>query len=293
LMQRRRERAIDRVLQRLGLSSEGETGRRVREGLSAPDRATREAAVEGLRAHIPQATAAQLLSVYRATAEEEAALPTVIDILKARALSTDPYVRAVALHLLGELNGLDATITQLQPDEHDVVREVCMAIQERMKAPGATATAKGRLTTIEKMFALGAAPMFSHLTLQGIAELADASVDVEYAPGQILCEQDERGEEVFILLAGEVLILRGRGADEHVINIVGPGSLIGEMAVLDPAPRSATARAGAKGVHVLRLNGDAFREVLNANPTIASGIIRTLAQRLRGTAETQHAFTAS
>jgi Cyclic nucleotide-binding domain len=182
-------------------------------------------------------------------------------------LSTDPYVRAVALHLLGELNGLDATITQLQPDEHDVVREVCMAIQERMKAPGVTATAKGRLTTIEKMFALGAAPMFSHLTLQGIAELAYASVDVEYAPGQILCEQDERGEEVFILLDGEVLILRGRGADEHVINVVGPGSLIGEMAVLDPAPRSATVRAGAKGVRVLRLNGDAFREVLNGtNP---------------------------
>jgi CRP-like cAMP-binding protein len=62
--------------------------------------------------------------------------------------------------------------------------------------------------------------------------------------------------------------------------------------VLDPAPRSATARAGAKGVRVLRLNGDAFREVLNANPTIASGIIRTLAQRLRGTVEIQPAFTA-
>jgi CRP-like cAMP-binding protein len=35
-------------------------------------------------------------------------------------------------------------------------------------------------------------------------------------------------------------------------------------------------------MHVLRLNGEAFREVLNANPAIASGIIRTLAQRLRG-----------
>ena len=135
--------------------------------------------------------------------------------------------------------------------------------------------------------------MFSQLTLEGIAELAQASVDVEFAPGQTLCEQDEHGEEVFILLDGEVLIVRGRGADEHVINVVGPGSLIGEMAVLDPAPRSATARAGAHGVHVLRLNGDAFRDVLNANPTIASGIIRTLAQRLRGTVEMQHAVTAS
>ena len=129
--------------------------------------------------------------------------------------------------------------------------------------------------------------------MEGIAELAHASVDVEYAPGQILCEQDERGDEVFILLDGEVLILQGRGADQHVIMVEGPGSLIGEMAVLDPAPRSATVRVGATGVHVLRLNGDAFRDVLNANPTIASGIIRTLAQRLRSAGQIQHAVTAS
>ena len=294
LMQRRRERAINRVLHGLGLSSEEATGRQVQEGLSSDDRAIREAAVEGLRAHISQATAAQLLSVYRETVDEEATLTTRIDILKVRALSTDPYVRAVALHLLSELDGIDdAMLTQLQQDEHDVVREVTMAIQERMTAEVGTATPKSGLTTIEKMFALGAAPMFSHLTLEGIAELAHASVNVEYAPSQTLFEQDEHGEEVFILLDGEVLIFQGRGADEHIISVEGPGSLIGEMAVLDPAPRSATVRAGAHGVHVLRLNGDAFREVLNANPTIASGIIRTLAQRLRSTAQIQHAVTAS
>ena len=209
-------------------------------------------------------------------------------------MSADPYVRAVSLYLLGELDGIDdALLSQVQQDEHDVVREISLAVQQRRAAKAATTMPKSRLTTIEKMFALGAAPMFSHITLEGIAELAQASVDVEYAPGQILCEQDERGEEVFILLDGEVLIVRGRGADEHVINVVGPGSLIGEMAVLDPAPRSATARAGASGVHVLRLNGDAFRGVLNANPTIASGLIRTLAQRLRGTMETQQAVIAS
>jgi CRP-like cAMP-binding protein len=266
----------------------------VQEGLSSDDRAIREAAVEGLRAHMPQATAAQLLSVYRATAEEEAILTTKIDILKVRALSTDPYVRAVALHLLSELGGVDdAMLTEPQQDEYDVVREVTMAIQESRTAEVDTAAPKRGLTTIEKMFALGAAPMFSHLTLEGIAELAHASVNVEYAPGQTLFEQDEHGEEVFILLGGEVVIFQGHGADEHIIGVEGPGSLIGEMAVLDPAPRSATVRAGAKGVYVLRLNGDAFRDVLNANPTIASGIIRTLAQRLRSTAQIQQAVTAS
>ena len=60
------------------------------------------------------------------------------------------------------------------------------------------------------------------------------------------------------------------------------GGLIGEMAVLDPAPRSATVVAGADGTRVLRLNGDAFRHALNLEPAIADGVIRALAQRLRG-----------
>jgi hypothetical protein len=294
LMQRRRDRAINRVLHRLGLSSEEETGRQVLEGLRTDERARRDATVEALRAHIPPATAAQLLSAYRETADEEATLTTMSDILRARVLSTDPYVRAVALHLLGELDAIDdATLTRLQSDEHDVVREVAAAIQDKMSAKMPPDASKSRLTTIEKMFALGEAPMFSHLTLEGLTELAHASVDAVYAPGKTLWEQGEHGDEVFIILAGEAMILSGHGIDERLINVVGPGSLIGEMAVLDPAPRSATVRAGAHGVHVLQLNGDAFRDVLNANPSIASGIIRTLAQRLRGMVQTQDVVTTS
>jgi CRP-like cAMP-binding protein len=284
LMQRRRERAIERVLHLLGLSSEaGGHGRLVAEGLSSNDRAARESAVERLCAGVPPSTSGQLLTVYRETANREAKLTTMTDILRVRILSTDPYVRAVALHLLGELGAADdATLERFCADEHEAVREVAVAIQERMDQRIDAGARKGRLTTIEKMFALGTVPMFSRLTLEGLAALAYASADAEYAPGQTLFVEGEPGNEVCIVLADEVMILQGQGAAEKVIGREGAGSLIGEMAVLDPAPRSATVRAGANGVHVLRLNGEAFREVLNANPAIASGIIRTLAQRLRG-----------
>jgi hypothetical protein len=294
LIRRRRDRAINRVLHRLGLSSEDGTGRQVREGLGSGDRATREAAVGRLCAHIPQATAAQLLAVYRETADREAKLITTTDILRVSTLSTDPYVRAVALHLLGELDAVDdATLERLREDEHEVVREVASAIRGRMAPQTDAAIGQSRLTTIEKMFALGQAPIFAHLTLEGLAELAHASVDAEYAPGQTLCKEGERGNEVFILLAGEVMIFRGHGPEEKLMHTEGIGSLIGEMAVLDPAPRSATVRAGASGVHVLCLNGDAFREVINANPAIGSGIIRTLAHRLRSVELYHSAVTAS
>ncbi|HKC65079.1 MAG TPA: Crp/Fnr family transcriptional regulator, partial [Pyrinomonadaceae bacterium] len=86
---------------------------------------------------------------------------------------------------------------------------------------------------------------------------------------------------VFILLAGEVKITKHEPEGERFIGTEKAGGFIGEIAVLDPAPRSATLVAGDTGTRALRLNGDAFRDSLNRDPTIAASVIRTLAQRLR------------
>jgi len=53
-------------------------------------------------------------------------------------------------------------------------------------------------------------------------------------------------------------------------------------AVLDSTPRAATVLAGKEGTRVLRLQGRAFREALGANPSVAGGVIRALAARIRG-----------
>ena len=105
-------------------------------------------------------------------------------------------------------------------------------------------------------------------------ELAHASVEDDYAPEENLCVEGEPGNEVFILLTGEVNVLVGDDGQERVIASEKAGGFIGEMAVLDPAPRSATVVAGARGVRVLRLDGSAFREALNTDSAIASGVIR-------------------
>jgi CRP/FNR family transcriptional regulator len=113
------------------------------------------------------------------------------------------------------------------------------------------------------------------------AELARACLEDEYGPNEALCFEGEPGNEVFILLAGDVKVLKTDATGERLLATEKAGGFIGEMAVLDPAPRSATLRAGAEGVRVLRLDGTAFRTSLNNDPTIASSVIRTLAQRLR------------
>jgi hypothetical protein len=280
LLSRKRARAIDNLVRGLSFTLGDETGHAVRQGLSSSEGTERESVLEKLNAVVSPAIAERLGAAFRETALVESSWPTLTEILHARLTSTDSYVRAVALYALGERGTVSPELLdRLSADEHELVRETALHLKERGGRDDAGPHV--RLITIEKMIALRSAPIFSRIAPEGLAELASASLEDEYAPGETLCVEGEPGNEVFILLAGEVRILKREGAGERFIGAEKAGGFIGEMAVLDPAPRSATLVAGDAGTRALRLNGDAFRAALNRDPTIASSVMRTLAQRLR------------
>ena len=67
-----------------------------------------------------------------------------------------------------------------------------------------------------------------------------------FKPGQIIFTQESFGDEAFIIEYGEVKIARGDGRTELIVGMIGEGELLGEMALVDSEPRSATARARNK-----------------------------------------------
>jgi hypothetical protein len=279
LLRRKRGRAIDSLVRGLSFTMAEETSLAVRQGLSSKEGSERESVLEKLNAVVSPAVAERLGAAFRETALVESSWPTLTEMLQARISSTDPYVRAVAIYALGERGAArPELLSQLSADEHPLVRETAQHLAER---GGLDANTHQHLITLEKMIALRSAPIFSKIAPEGLAELASASLEDQYAPGETLCVEGEPGNEVFILLAGEVRILKKDGEGEKYIGSEKAGGFIGEMAVLDPAPRSATLVAGESGSRALRLNGDAFRAALNRDPTIASSVMRTLAQRLR------------
>ncbi len=283
LLRRRRARSIERLMRGLSFTLEGADERDLRAGLSSNDDAERESVIERLRSMVTPQIAEQLLAAYRETVSMKATLPTLSDMLFARTKSVDPYVRAVSLYGLSERGAADEEVlNRLVQDEHELVRETALSLIERGFAVTTEQPASQPLNTVGKMIALRAVPIFKHLAPEELAELARASREDFYASGQALCIEGERGNEVYILLAGTVSVMRREeDGEERIINTEGAGGLIGEMAVLDPAPRMATVVAEESGVRVLRLDGEAFRDALADDPAIASGVIRTLAQRLR------------
>ena len=98
------------------------------------------------------------------------------------------------------------------------------------------------------------------------------------AGGEVLFREGEAGEHMYIVRSGK-LELRAGGRS---LELVGPGGLVGEMALIDPAPRSATAVARGRCV-VVAVNADTFDELVKRVPSLALEVMRIMTRRLRRT----------
>jgi CRP/FNR family transcriptional regulator, cyclic AMP receptor protein len=98
------------------------------------------------------------------------------------------------------------------------------------------------------------------------------------ADGQVLFREGEPGQHMYIVRSGTLeLHVGGRK-----LEAVGPGGLVGEMALIDPAPRSATAVARGQS-SVAAVDADTFDELVQRVPRLALEVMRIMTRRLRRT----------
>jgi CRP-like cAMP-binding protein len=103
---------------------------------------------------------------------------------------------------------------------------------------------------------------------------------VAYSAGETIFSQGDLGTEMFIILEGEVHIVKHINQESHLLSKLEKGDFFGEMALLESVPRTADAIAQSE-VKVLIINGARFDEMLHKNPEIAVRIIRKYSKRLR------------
>jgi CRP/FNR family transcriptional regulator, cyclic AMP receptor protein len=101
----------------------------------------------------------------------------------------------------------------------------------------------------------------------------------DFPAGSVLFEEGQPGDYMYVVQSGEVEIRRMVGETERVLAVLLPGEFLGEMAILNGRPRSATAvvRTDAR---LVVIEGKTFEAMLRARPEIALRIIKTLALRL-------------
>jgi CRP/FNR family transcriptional regulator, cyclic AMP receptor protein len=270
LLRRRWARAADSLVRTL--VGDVPAADALRDGLLSDTAEDRDVVLGVVGALVSPTTATSLTTALARARQDLGESPDAARLLRAQLSSPEPYLRATALYLLDGMDQAgDADFDRLEADEHPVVRET--AAFARSLAAGAV---PGETATLEKMIGLQSVGIFDDLEPEDLAQLARAGTETWFTQGECLCREGDLGDEVFVLLDGEVSVCRGAATTTE-----GPGSCVGELAVLDPAPREATVVASTIAVRTLRLTGGSFRQALGASPVVSEGIIRSLARRLR------------
>lgn len=128
-------------------------------------------------------------------------------------------------------------------------------------------------------------PFFEHLTEKQIKKMAQHLHVRRYEENEYLFEVNHPGAALFIIMTGEVAIEAG-DASRTQLAVIGAGQFLGELALLDETPRSASARAIKPTQTFALFRGDLTR-IAETEPEIACEIYKTLAwivgERLKAT----------
>ncbi|MEW2360171.1 Crp/Fnr family transcriptional regulator [Spirillospora sp. NPDC029432] len=110
--------------------------------------------------------------------------------------------------------------------------------------------------------------------------LLRAGTNVMIKPGAFLTREHTRASQVFVLRSGAVKVWVDRGGETVILDVLGPGDVVGELEAVDGGVRDASVEALTR-VQALVLPAARFRAVLDAHPGAAWAVAAVLAERLR------------
>jgi CRP-like cAMP-binding protein len=124
--------------------------------------------------------------------------------------------------------------------------------------------------------------LFAGLDKKELRHIAGSCQERKFPAGSVLMQQGDTGAGLFVITSGHVKVTQATDPDraEENLRTMGPGEVLGEMALLDDLPRSATVTA-IDDVTALLLPIWEFRTILHSNPDIAVKLLATLSHRLR------------
>ena len=132
------------------------------------------------------------------------------------------------------------------------------------------------LLTIEKVLILKSVPIFASVPEGQLVDLATIAETVEFDAGEIIMNQGDLGTSMYIVVDGRVRIFEGdKDLAEH-----GTRAVFGELAALDPEPRSASVQA-LEDCTLLRLDGESLYDLMSGNKEVTRGIVHVLCDYTR------------
>ncbi|HWE54292.1 MAG TPA: cyclic nucleotide-binding domain-containing protein [Acidimicrobiales bacterium] len=130
--------------------------------------------------------------------------------------------------------------------------------------------------TDQKVEALANVGLFTVCNQRELKEMARLCTSLSVDEGFVLATEGGSGRECFVIADGTALVTIGG----EPVGVVGPGECVGEMALLDRGPRTATVVAQTP-MTLYVLSAHEFHTMLGLSPGIATKVAASVARRLR------------
>ncbi|HEX6385892.1 MAG TPA: Npt1/Npt2 family nucleotide transporter [Anaerolineae bacterium] len=196
---------------------------------------------------------------------------------------SDSWLRACAALVAGTLN-LPQVQTELarlaRSDPDALVQETATATLDG----GLTVNTLPTLSIMERILFLRRVPLFAALSPVELKQVAGIAGEHFFVDGEFIARQDDPGDEMYIIVSGEIQVLVSDGDTTMELAQRKPGEYVGEMAIISQEPRMASLVA-AGDVRVLCINQKQFEGILRERPETSLAVMRILCDRLK---ESQH-----
>ena len=123
-------------------------------------------------------------------------------------------------------------------------------------------------------------PLFAELPEADLNRLCAMVEQVKLPAGQVLFEEGSRGDRAYVIESGELEVIKDSGGRPVLLDLRRAGDVIGEIALLEDTPRTATLRARTDS-SLLAINQEQFDILVNGSPTAARVLLNTVVGRIR------------
>ncbi len=277
LLERREMQATRRILRALALIGTPDAIQTIARGLRATSPETRAQAIEALDTLGDKRIARGLIPLLEESSSKSTDGATTV--LRQLTSNPDPWFRALAVHAIGEMlsRDLHTLATRAHQDADPIVREAATAA---IATGGEMTETLKTLGTMDRILFLRQVPVFADLEPEDLKQIAEIAEERIFLEGEYLCREGEIGDELFVIVEGQVRVAKGSNGDHRTLRTLNVGEQIGELAILREQPRSASVIAENGTVRALVIRGDALRSILNDRPEVALAMLASLAQRL-------------
>jgi HEAT repeat protein len=148
-------------------------------------------------------------------------------------------------------------------------------VQETVAWANGSTGGRGMLT-VEKIMILKGVAMFSRTPEEVLDDLAAILEEVQLKKGDVIFRKGDVGDSMYIIVSGSVRVFDG----DKTINVLEAKDIFGELALLDPEPRSASV-AALEDTHLFRIDRETFSELMAGSISIVRGVLHVLCERLR------------